>query len=371
MRRLPKETVYKLIIAGGTIIVCLLLTAVLIITGIVKFSWTERLQAKWNYDQSKAKAKRILVLGDSQLSWWNLDHCLYEDLRRFCNEHHIGYVSSAKGGFGPIEYEDRMQAISPDYQPHLILLFYYAGNDLTDVLYRSSQRPKKSNFEWVKQLDFTDETFAEARKINPFSTDAPKLQAGQKEQILRNYDFDWETFKRKGVDSTIISYAQNRLYYPGKIGPEYVNPHLLVMGTWRPNYLYDNLAMRSPKSQACWQTIKQRLDNILSMAKAIDAQLKIVIIPATAQVDESHHDFYRKITFAVDEDLTSARAPQDYLSKWAAKSNVQCTDLLAPFKAHPQSHELYFENDDHLSEIGHQEAFKHLKREILQPWIQQ
>ncbi|WP_020534770.1 SGNH/GDSL hydrolase family protein [Lewinella cohaerens] len=367
---ISRETAFKLIIVLFSALIFFLTASILIYTETIRFEWSNQILAKWNYDQSKTKANRILVLGDSQLTWWNLDHCLYEDIRHFSNDHDIGYVNASMGGFGPIEYLDRMKAISPGYKPNLVILFYYSGNDLTDVLYRRDQKPKRPDFPWWKQLTFTDDTFTEARKKNPFSKEPIVLQPKEKKEILQNYNFDWPAFKQAGIDSNIIAYAQNRLYHPGKIGREYVNPHILVMGSWKPNYLFDNLTIQSSESKIAWKSIEQKLDEILQLVHSIDAELKLVCIPSTVQVDESHHDFYRKITFNVEKKLTNAHTPQDNLAKWAAKSGIQYIDLLPTFKAHKNTADLYFENDDHLSEKGHIEAFKPVREEILLPFVQ-
>ncbi|MEL6970995.1 MAG: hypothetical protein AAFO02_12575 [Bacteroidota bacterium] len=364
-----RELLFKLTIVTFFTFVFLLITATLIYTGVIRFNWSDQIMARWAYDEGKTKDQRILILGDSQLTWWNLDHCLFEDIRQFCKAHDLGYVNAAKGGNGPIEYLDRMQAIGPDYKPNLVILFYYAGNDLTDVMYRSNQRPKEPGLNWIKQLNFKDEDFAKAREVDAFSTKRPNLETDQKQEILRGYDFDWEEFARKGIDSTMIAYAKNRLYYPGKIGAEYVNPHILVMGSWKPDYLYDNNQMDSPESEAAWSVVANQLDAIKAVTSEIGAELRLVCIPSTVQVDSSHFDFYRKLTFRVGEALVSARAPQDRLTTWAALAKVPFVDLLPIFKAHPNPATLYFENDDHLSNEGHLEAYNRVRQEILEPFV--
>ncbi len=363
-----RELLFKITIVAFFTFVFLLIVGLLIYTGVIRFQWSDQIIARWEYDTGKAKNRRILLLGDSQLSWWNLDHCLHEDIRWFCNDHNIGYVNASKGGNGPIEYLDRVQAIGPDYRPQLIILFYYAGNDLTDVMYRANQRPKEPGLHWIKQLEYTNEAFEKAREFDPFDN-RPNLEAEQRQEILRKYDFDWEEFKRQGIDSTLISYAKNRLYYPGKIGPEYVNPHILVMGSWKPNYLYDNNKIDSPESQNAWRVVEEKLDDVRAVSESIGADLKVVCIPSTVQVDSSHYDFYRKIKFRVGSDLHSAKAPQERLATWANRTGVDYIDLLPIFKAYGNTTELYFENDDHLSEKGHSLAFQQIDSIFLQPFL--
>ncbi|MEO0877726.1 MAG: SGNH/GDSL hydrolase family protein, partial [Bacteroidota bacterium] len=68
-------------------------------------------------------------------------------------------------------------------------------------------------------------------------------------------------------------------------------------------------------------------------------------------------------------ELTSAQVPQDRLATWAARTKVPYIDLLPAFKAHPSPATLYFENDDHLSNEGHLEAYQWVRQKFLEPFL--
>ena len=183
---------------------------------IIGFSWTDQLIQEYAYLKAKKRERKVLILGDSQLEKWPMTHCLYKDLSDFFDEEGIGYLNAAHFGFGPIEYEDQLLQILPDYRPNEILIFYYAGNDLSDVIYRKNNEPKKRTYRVV----------FEQKEIKTTSS---------KDIENTNLGFDWDLFEEKGIDPKIIQYAKNRLAHPDEIGPEYVNPNILAVGAWKPD----------------------------------------------------------------------------------------------------------------------------------------
>ena len=100
------------------------------------------------------------------------------------------------------------------------------------------------------------------------------------------------------------------------------------------------------------------------------AEFCVVVIPSTVQVDRSHYEFYRKATFVLDDRLAGSSTPQDRMKEFAAREQIRCIDLLPGFKTAPDTAALYWENDDHLSEMGHILAFKTLREQFLDEWTE-
>ena len=167
----------------------------------------------------------------------------------------------------------------------------------------------------------------------------------------------------------MIRYAQNRVLNPNKIGPEYVNPHVLVMGTWQPDYLFDNNMIDSPASKNTWFKIIKIFEEIAKYASSTNTNLAIITIPSTVQVDSSHFDFYRKTLYNVSRELLTTDKPQQLLKEFTSKAEIPYLDLLPYFKKTPNTTALYFENDDHLSNEGHLLAYKLVEEQMLQPFI--
>lgn len=353
-----RERQIKLFIYLTSFFLLIAIVVVLMWTGIIQFEWSNKLAHSYQYKENKTKDKKVLIIGDSQLEEWPQINCLYKSIEKFCDDNSLGHISVAHHGFGPIEYLNELKIVADDYKPNLIVLFYYCGNDLTDVMLRNDDTPKINT--------------------HPFYSTKKQKQEKPKnfEDVPEGYDieaalsrFDWEKFKAKGIDSTMIEYAKNRLRNPNKIGPEYVNPYVLNMAAWNDNYLIDNNMINSNKSKGAWYKILKKFEAIMRITDDLGAELCIVSIPSTVQVDTSHFEFYKKNTFVTPYELTKANKPQKLLEDFTKASGITYVNLLPLFKKHKNTASLYFENDDHLSEIGHNYAFTFVEKEILLPFL--
>jgi hypothetical protein len=324
----------KTAIIGLFALIFLVIISLLLWYGIIHFRWTDKIIVRYKYEQSKSKDKRLLVLGDSQLEAWPLNHCLHKDMEDFCDDHDIGYINAAHYGFGPIEYRDRLEYIAGDYRPNFIVLFYYVGNDLTDVMLRNKETPRIPTHD-VVFIEGKSEYQELGERVSP--------------------EFDYDLPRYKDIDPSIIELARHKS----------MNPYVIEMGIWQPDYLLDNNTLASARSKDTWYRILKIFEDILSLSEGINAEFFLVAIPSTVQVDTSHFDFYRKTTFHVSDQLISSAKPQKLLHDFAMASSIKYLDLLPGFKNYPQTSELYFENDDHLSEVGHQLAYHFVEKEIL------
>jgi hypothetical protein len=337
--------------------------ALLLNLGLIHFSWLDNWVAQREYNQGKQVEKRILVLGDSHLEYMPIDGCLGKEMRKYCKEKNIGFVNLAHHGFGPIEYYDQLVKVAPDFKPTLIIQFYYAGNDLTDILYRNDYTPMARSYE----VAFVEDENNQGALLDS-SDSKPEISEQRKVEVLNSHSFDWALFEEKGVDPEMIEFAKNRLYHPEKIGPEYVNPHLLVLGTWQPDFLFHNLKIEAPRARAAWFRVMEYYEKMLRVAEEYDADFYLVVIPQTVQVDTSHFELYRKLTFNVSNELTRLNRPQQLMAEFAEASKIHYLDLLPYFKNNQSNENLYFENDNHFSYAGHKLAFELVKQNILQPF---
>jgi hypothetical protein len=333
--------------------------SILIYFGVVRFDWSERILRRRSIAAAAHKDRRILVIGDSFLTWWPVDHCLYKDLDVWCSARDLGLINTAAGGFGPYEYLDQMRTFSAQYQPNLVLLFYYAGNDLTDVLYRPDDTPRRRDglAPFVKLAPTP--TAMLIRFLDPAATARAEEPADR---------FDWNKMLERGIAPDLIEKAKNRIKNPNDISPNCVNPHLLDLALNYPRYIVDNILMATPEAQGAWKKGKAQLEDIADLAEKRAADFCIVVIPSTVQVDRSHYEFYRKAAFELDDRLLDSTAPQDHVRSFCKARHIPCIDLLPRFKAAPNKRELYWENDDHLSEAGHVLAFKILSEQYLDAW---
>lgn len=384
-----REAIFKIIVILFSI--CLFFAGAFLLFwfDVVKFSWSEEFKKEYNYERSKEKKKRILILGDSQLEKHIARNSLFMHLKEFCEDHGIGYANAAHFGFGPIEYHSSLEKIAFDYEPDLIILFYNAYNDLTDVYVRLGKEPtiishspfinegKKATMDSVILENSILVPSAPATVANGSDSSIDSVVATQKidpekpndPYKLSLEDFDWKKFEEHGIHPDIIKYAKKRILNPYAYGPDLVNPHVLTMAMWLPDFLHYNLTTDFLESRYGWYHTLRYFEAMLRINDALKSKFVVVCIPSTAQVDTSHHDFFRKLTFNFSPSILRENSPQMILDSLSKASNIHYINVLPHFKAHPNSGELYYENDDHLNDKGQTLVFEILKKEILNPYV--
>ncbi len=277
----------------------------------------------------EAPRRKLLILGDSFFDRrTELNDLLVQRLapRKF------EVLNLASSGMGPVEYLWELQAYGAAFDPDVVLLSYYIGNDLTDVQYKlpallAQDSGIKAQMRPIIRRFQTYHFFKEKR------------------EALRIRRFDAERIRAHGIDEKWIELASQHL----------MNPSLLELAIQHPHYLLDNVLMDSDASAQAWMTIEQTLDRIHALCKNIGADLKIAIFPRSIQIDDSHFAFFSSLGFELDErTLTSAR-PQTLLGQYCRRRDLSCLDLLPAFRAR-SGEDLYRIHDDHLNEAGNEAA---------------
>jgi hypothetical protein len=78
------------------------------------------------------------------------------------------------------------------------------------------------------------------------------------------------------------------------------------------------------------------------LCRARSARLAVVMFPHSIQVNRSHFDFFRRMTFAMDDRTLEGTRPQDLMRELCAERGIPLLDLLPALKAHA-AEELYLE----------------------------
>lgn len=371
-----RKALFISLLAAAGILGAAILSMVLIAAGVVRFDWSESLRRRAEVRRAGSHSRRVLVVGDSFLTDWPVVHCLSKDIPEYLNPGGIGVVTAAAGGYGPYEYLDQVRSIAPTLKPGLVMLFYYVGNDLTDVQYRPDPTPRlQRGVQPVVRNPSEDRPRTDAWRpgeMNFSISGVLSLLDPSTAAIAADAEaspFDWEKYRARGIDEDLIRRAQNRVKNPVPIGPEYVNPYLLELACSAPRYVMDNVLMETETNRLAWEKVEAQLEQIVEQLKPLGSRLCIVCIPSTVQVDRSHFDLYRKATFELNDRLLTSIAPQVHLRTFCKKHSAPFIDLLPAFRAAPDPAKLYWENDEHLSEQGHQLAFEVIRKEFLDEWL--
>lgn len=373
---------------------------------------------RWS-EGSPAKARRLLVVGDSFLMSWPGTDYLQNYFYQFCKKNEIGLIIAAQGGFGPVEYAQQGVAMLERLHPQLMLLFYHVGNDLTDVLrYQRTARfhdrfpdgnnpggplppgwgepgspsPDPAPNPRPESTGLPTRPSGEPPLSSPTETrgTAPLLKQGlgpggplaceppapsRPAPTLRPWQppsgSHWERMVKGGLDREIVELGFRSEQDKRPPGHDYVNGFLLLTGLEFPTFHLENILMESPRSQAAWTEAKRHLKTLFAAARRREAQVVVVAIPSMVQVSRAQVPFLRKARYTLREALHTSDRPQQLLGELCREQGVRFLDLLPLLRGHPEAEALYWKNDDHFSDLGHRTAFQIVLERVLDPWLDQ
>lgn len=332
---------------------------------VVDFDWSRKMKSDYHYSQSKSKEKRILIIGDSQLEPNVAKQSISKLMTAFCREHEIGIANAAHYGFGPNDYLGRMEEFVHDYHPDLVILFYNVHNDLTDVMLKSDNE----KVEVLHGVFSEDEVDSLDRILASLREDTIDLSEPiEKAKASNNNEFDWVGFKEFGFDDEIIQFAKNRVNYPSAIGYQYVNPNVLVLAKWKPDFFMYNLSLSDDQSKYIWYKILKIFENMMEMCKSVNSKLAIVAVPSTLQVNDSHVAFYKRLKMTLLPEWKNSSLPQNLLDTFCTESNIIYLDVLPELRALSEKQELFYPNDDHLNDSGQTAIYRMVENKILRPY---
>jgi hypothetical protein len=343
-----RPAIATLLLFGMSCALSVSIAAALVWLGVLRAPWLEDLELAYQLRTAPRKDLRILVLGDSFLASWSTDPHLKKDLAAYAAERGVGVINTADYGHGPANYYAQMQKVATEFKPGLVLLFYFVGNDLTDTQYRGPA--------FVRAGPDAGRRMTIPRKCRvPLPLDPDEL-------------FDWDAMVEHGIDSELIELARSG-FATSSSRRERINPWLLALAMRSPRFLFDNILIDTECNRAAWRLTARFLSGIFEIAREVGADVNVIAIPDSVQIDRSNFDLYRKATIQVDDRLLASTRPQQLLSELCARHGVPMLDLLPIFEIHPDPASLYWRFDPHFSPEGHRLAFQILREAVLDPWV--
>lgn len=335
----------KLLLIVASVLVTFLLcaagaagAAVLLRVGVV---WNEAYAERESERLWRDADRRVLVLGDSFFVPYGLTGRLVAE---GLAESGIAVRNLAVNGKGPFEYLEQLKGAGDEPRPDAVLLGYYVGNDLTDVQNNPQFNPRPRGT---------------AIRPSPPRASPPKVSPGTRGERLdglylwrylrkhpaEDRSFDWARFEAAGIDPEMVEAAKARR----------VNPWLLRAALRNPDYLLDNLLMESAANQRAWLKTRELLAAIHEETRARKARLLVVVFPRSIQINDSRFEFFRKLTFRVDERTLTSRRPQELVARFCEERGIAMLDLLPVFEERV-AEDLYLDMDDHFDADGHRLA---------------
>jgi len=314
-------------ILGYTAFVCI--TVVVLLEASARFGYPEsRFYRTIHSIKSDSSGPTVLLLGDSFITEGEGSYAMR--IRGLVDYSGGELVNAAASGMGPEHYLRQASLLTEAISPDLILVNYFVGNDLTDTIYFSRT--------WIKQ---------------------------QIVSYLSPFYFGHVLTENVGRAQTLFRLALVNLLFDEEEVRVVASPLLFEAAKSLPNFMHDNLLVKSPEAQVAWSRNREVLNGISLLARRFDAAILIVIIPANLQVSDQELETMRKVGFRVDSSMVGTRIPQDLLLEFCGQRKLDCLDLLPAFL---DSRELrtYLSMGVHWNAEGHRLAFETLKPHLSQ-----
>jgi hypothetical protein len=327
-----------------------------------------------NY-QKPAGIRRIVLLGDSfaegasvtieQGFPYLLGQCLNRN-----SEFPVEVINMGVAYYATTEELFLFQHEGVRYEPDLVLLAFYVGNDI------EAYSARESEDKWFDALGgylitLDDQQQLETQWID-WQSPSPHDGVGTVELFLRQYSKlyylvghsnsklrDW--LKDYGVR---VSWAT-----PTKPPVDFRNNFdLMRYATDFP----DGPAIQ-PKLKWDWQIITVALTQLQQASVEVQAQLGVVIIPESFQVnpdvyDEDYRKYRSRYGAALNEMTWDYQRPNQVMREWLTAQKIPALDLLPVYRDYTeqQQQNLYFKIDKHLNPTGHA-----VTAEAICQWIEQ
>jgi hypothetical protein len=309
------------------------------------------------YPWDAPSGPRIVALGDSFTFGFGVeDDATYPArLEQALASRHVEVINTGLAGMGP-DNEARLLAVDgPALRPDLVLVGFFVGNDLVDVLVGDGRMRLEDG------LPAVDDALLAAwyRPLRPGSL-LPRPLASSPASLGLPVPFK----------SALRRHSHAYRYLTGQVGR--LRLAWQVRGDAAPTapeltpFHQEAFCLRRypPEFDLAWTRAKAALGEIKSWCDAHGARLAVIAIPTQSQVEpEAWAAVVR--TYGLREEDFDLEKPQRILAAFAAERGIPLIDLLSPLRAARASDgPLYFSRDTHWTPRGHAVAADEILRQL-------
>ncbi len=310
---------------------------------------------------------RILVLGDSfaeglqvpleQLFSVKVEKCLNHLL-----DQKIEVINTGISAYNPGDEMLFFTHIGAKYQPDLVLIIIFTGNDIKEMI-RSVDNDNMllsfGGYQFYLQDGQLEKQWLE------WAT--PDYEISSLEHFLRAYSNLYYIFYSPNSTVSDDSSKMMGLQQPTTSSPP--QPDLKTDNL--PAYAYDkdliiyaqdfpHNPIVPPQIRELWTLFKAPFLTLQAGTKAQNSRLGAVIIPKASQVNDAVFDAWiaerRERYGGLQESEWSAYAPPKAITKFLTEQDIPTLDLLPHFQTYNETDDsaLYFQQDGHFNQKGHQ-----------------
>ena len=278
---------------------------------------------------------RIAVIGDSFVAAWQvgLQETFCALAERQLNQQaafgarKVEVLNFGVNGYGTAQELLALQSYIPAYEPDLVILAFFAANDLID-------NSKELDFDGRAWMRPYFELRSDLLVLDSSFRDSPKFRS-RSNLFFRS----WYALRHHSRFIQLVSKMRNRVFL--KLGRRIRQAREDVpVKSWQERGLYDQVYLRTPSTewQETWLITEKIIGQMKKEVSNMDAQFGILQVNAAIQV---HHDDVRQ-QFIKHLGVTDLAYPNRRISALATKLHIPDLDVAPKLRRlADNSHELY------------------------------
>lgn len=316
-----------------------------------------------------AGTRRVVVIGDSTVAGYGVANddvftVKLEGLLRANSRSPFEVINVGRTGSSTIRELDLYTMIGRRFEPDVVVLAYFLGNDLREVVEEHDQEELRR---WhprglVRRAAYglCPNLYFELALLKISAETQQAMLPRSEESLLALLERECD-LREKNFSSALDAYRRLPPEVKSGLLEGRLRHQQVLPACYDPSRLLRSLDPDDDYFNVAWPRTERHLEQFVREVEKDGARFVLMILPEPAQVDLATHRFETQIGFEVKFDwLTRSCRTRDALLTWAADKGVPCLDLLGDFRESQE--QLYFPQDGHSNAAGHQRIAELLAR---------
>jgi lysophospholipase L1-like esterase len=315
---------------------------------------------------------RIVVLGDSFVAGYGVaeDHLLTALLERELSQHRtdpgarVEVVNVGRVGTSTIRELDLYESLGRKFQPDLVILAYYLGNDLAEVVQEQTDEElagwsPPGRLRSVAYRCFPN-LYLELAMLRQSQRQLREFTARSESEVIEDIRLE-AIARQRDPAQAVARYHTLPRELRTDVASGSLSEQRIIDSCIEPDRLVRALDPVDADFETSWSRTKSHLDRLHDAVARDGARLALVLIPAPFQLDQESWEFHRQLGYEVRTSWLSEK-PRTALTliAWAADRDVPSLDLTDEFRESKVP--LYFVEDVHFNPEGNERAAEAISR---------